>query len=70
MPLVVRDGELDGKAIPKINWNKSLKPVRQQPGEIRGGEAEGSGQRPESHVVKTGKVAGRDSDGPAPSVLP
>ena len=48
----------------------SLKPVRQQPGEIRGGEAEGSGQRPESHVVKTGKVAGRDSDGPAPSVLP
>lgn len=52
------------------HWNKSLKPVRQQPGEIQGGEAEGSGQRPESHVVKMGKAAGRNSDGPAPSVLP
>ena len=74
-----KDLEIKGKwslyvhpnvSLRRWHWNKSVKPVRQQPGEIQGGEAEGSGQRPESHVVKMGKVGGGNSDGPAPSVLP
>ena len=73
-----KDLEIKGKwslyvhpnvSLRRWHWNKSVKPVRQQPGEIQGGEAEGSGQRPESHVVKMGKVGGGNSDRPAPSVL-